>query len=218
MVSKITPCAEKVRFATTGTEAVMGAVRLARGYTGRKKIVKFEGTYHGWYDDLCVSCHPQPPDTLGYYNDPISNIDSSGIPQEAFQNTIIVPWNDPSILEKKVKEHKGEIAAVLIEPILCNMGVIPPGEGYLKAVREITEENDILFIIDEVNTAIKLALGGAQEYYSVQCDLATLGKAFGAGYPIAAFAGKSEIMESMKWGGVLHYGTQNAPNLGSSHC
>ena len=91
-----------------------------------------------------------------------------------------MPWNDPSILEKKVKEHKGEIAAVLIEPILCNMGVIPPGEGYLKAVREITEENDILFIIDEVNTAIKLALGGAQEYYSVQCDLATLGKAFGA--------------------------------------
>jgi glutamate-1-semialdehyde 2,1-aminomutase len=216
MMCQIIPCAEKVRFANTGTEAVMAAIRLARGYTGRKKIIKFEGAYHGWYDDVLINSHPQRPDALGYYNDPIKIPDSSGIPQEAFENTVLVPWNNASILEKKVKEHKNEIAAVITEPILANMGVIPPKEGYLKAIREITEENDILLILDEVVTGFRIGLGGCQEYYRITPDLATYGKAFGAGYPIAAFAGRSEIMEALKWGGVLHYGTQNAGNLGLS--
>ena len=177
------PGVEKVRFANTGTEAVMAAVRVARTYTGRKKIIKFEGAYHGWYDDLCVSAHPRPPDTLGYYNDPIKNIESSGIPEEAFVNTIVVPWNDPDILERKIKERKGEIAAVLIEPIMCNMGVLLPREGYLQAVREMTEKNDILYIIDEVNTGVKLALAGAHEYYGVDCDLHDIWEGIWGGIP-----------------------------------
>ncbi len=208
------PDVEKVRFTNTGTEAVMAAVRVARAFTGRKKIIKFEGAYHGWYDDLCVSAHARPPDNLGYYNDPIKNIESSGIPDEAFVNTMVVPWNDSDILERKISEQKGEIAAVLIEPIMCNMGVLLPKEGYLQTVREITEKSDILFIIDEVNTVVKLALAGAHEFYDIDCDMSTYGKALGAGFPIAAIGGRSDIMDTMRWGGALHYGAQNANNLG----
>lgn len=213
-ICKKFPAVEKVRFANTGTEAVMAAVRVARAFTGRKKIVKFEGAYHGWYDDLLVSAHARPPDNLGYYNDPIKNVESSGIPDESLVNTIVVPWNDPDILERKVKERRGDIAAVLIEPIMCNMGVLLPNEGYLQAVREITEKNDVLYIIDEVNTVIKLALAGAHEFYHVDCDLTTYGKALGNGFPVAAIGGRADIMDTMRWGGALHYGAQNASNIG----
>jgi len=207
------PCAERVRFANSGTEATMAAIRLARGFTGRKKFVKFEGQYHGWYDDFLLNCHARPIDALGTRKDPIAIPDSSGLTQESLANTILVPWNDIEILEDKIKQYKGQIAAIITEPIMSNIGCIPPKPGYLEALRQITRDNDILLILDEVVTGFRYAPGGCQEYFGVIPDIATFGKAMGAGIPIGAVVGKKEIMDAFSWGNVLHYGTFNATRL-----
>lgn len=214
MIQQMVPGAERVRFANTGTEAAMAAIRLARGYTGRPKFIKFEGHYHGWYDDFLVNAHPHSIGSLGHRRDPIRIADSSGLNRRALEDTILAPWNDLPAVERAIETHRGQVAAVITEGIMANMGVIPPQPGYLKGLRELTRQNQILLILDETVTGFRIGAGGCQQYYDVQADLLTFGKALGAGFPVAAFAGRAEIMEALAWGGVLHYGTQNASRIG----
>jgi glutamate-1-semialdehyde 2,1-aminomutase len=214
LIQKMVPGAERVRFANTGTEAAMAAIRLARGYTGRPKFIKFEGHYHGWYDDFLVSAHPQPVASLGHRNDPIRIPDSSGLNRHAIDDTIVVPWNDLEAVERAIGTWRGQVSAVISEGIMANIGVIPPEPGYLAGLREITRAHNILLILDETVTGFRIAAGGCQQHYAVQADIATFGKALGAGLPVAAFAGRADIMEALAWGGVLHYGTQNASRVG----
>ena len=214
LLRKLAPCAERVRFANTGTEAVMAALRLARGYTGRPKIIKFEGHYHGWYDDLLISSNPLPVTAMGHPRDPIKIPDSSGLNQHALDDTIVVPWNDLPALERAIENHPGQVAAIITEGIMANMGVIPPADGYLQGLQKLARQNGILFILDETVTGFRIAPGGCAEYYQLMPDLLTLGKALGCGLPVAAFAGRAEIMEALAWGGVLHYGTHNGSRIG----
>ncbi len=214
LLRKLAPCAERVRFANTGTEAVMAALRLARGYTGRPKIIKFEGHYHGWYDDLLISSNPLPVTAMGHPRDPIKIPDSSGLNQHALDDTIVVPWNDLPALERAIENHPGQVAAIITEGIMANMGVIPPADGYLQGLQKLARQNGILFILDETVTGFRIAPGGCAEYYRLMPDLVTLGKALGCGLPVAAFAGRAEIMDALAWGGVLHYGTHNGSRIG----
>ena len=208
------PGAERVRFANTGTEATMAAIRLARGHTGRPKFIKFEGHYHGWYDDFLANAHPHPIASLGHARDPIKIADSSGLNRRALDDTIVVPWNDLGAVERAIAAWPGQIAAVITEGIMANIGVIPPAPGYLQGLRKLTREHEIILILDETVTGCRIAPGGCQEHYSVEADIVTLGKGLGAGLPVAAFVGRAEIMEALAWGGVLHYGTQNSSRLG----
>ena len=214
ILQKIIPGAERVRFANTGTEAVMAAIRLARGFTGRPKILKFEGHYHGWYDDVLVNAHPHPAASLGHRNDPIRIADSSGLNRRALDDTIVAPWNDMAAAERALDTNRGRVAAVLTEGVMANMGVIPPDPGYLSGLRDLTREHGALLILDETVTGFRIAPGGCQEHDKVDADLVTFGKALGAGLPVAAFAGRADVMEALAWGGVLHYGTQNASRVG----
>ncbi len=214
LIRRIIPSAERVRFASTGTEAAMAAIRLARGYTGRPKFIKFEGHYHGWYDDVLVNAHPHPVASLGHRRDPIRIAESSGLNRRAVDDTIVVPWNDLSAVECAVDANRGRIAAIITEGVMANMGVIPPEPGYLAGLRELARANEILFILDETVTGFRVAAGGCQAHYALDPDLSTFGKALGAGLPVAALVGREEIMEALAWGGVLHYGTQNGSRVG----
>ncbi|MGC2449665.1 MAG: aspartate aminotransferase family protein [Candidatus Sulfotelmatobacter sp.] len=214
MLQKMIGNAEIVRFANTGTEAVMAAIRLARGFTGRPKIVKFEGHYHGWYDDLCVSSNVVPTTTMGVKSDPVRIPDSSGLNRYALEDTVVVSWNDLTELERALENNHGQIAAIITEGIMANMGVIPPAEGYLLGVQELARKHGALFILDETVTGFRIAPGGCQEYYKLSPDIATFGKALGCGLPVAAFVGRREVMSKLEWGGVLHYGTHNASRIG----
>ena len=214
LIQKMVPGAERVRFANTGTEAAMAAIRLARAYTGRPKFIKFEGHYHGWYDDFLANAHPHPVTSLGHRRDPIKIADSSGLNRRALDDTIVVPWNDLPAVERAFAAHRGRVAAVITEGIMSNMGVIPPEPGYLQGLRRLTRDQGSLFILDETVTGFRIARGGCQEHFGVTADLVTFGKALGAGLPVAAFTGRAEIMEALAWGGVLHYGTQNASRVG----
>jgi len=214
LIERMVPGAELVRFANTGTEAAMAAIRLARGYTGKPKFIKFEGHYHGWYDDFLVNAHPHQPVSLGHRNDPVRIADSSGLNRAALNDTIVVPWNDLAAVERAIDTHRGQIAAIISEAIMANMGVIPPGPGYLLKLCELARSNGILFILDETVTGFRVAAGGCQEQYGVLPDMSIFGKALGAGFPVAAFVGRASVMEALAWGGVLHYGTQNASRVG----
>ncbi len=214
LIQQLVPSAERVRFANTGTEAAMAAIRLARGYTGKPKFIKFEGHYHGWYDDFLVNTHPHPLVSLGHRHDPIKIADSSGLNRRALEDTIVVPWNDLPAVERAIDTHRGQIAAVITEGIMGNMGVIPPEPGYLHGLRDLTHDNGILLILDETVTGFRIAAGGCQEHYGIRPDISTFGKAMGAGLPVAGFVGRADIMEALEWGGVLHYGTQNASRVG----
>jgi glutamate-1-semialdehyde 2,1-aminomutase len=214
MIQRMVPNAERVRFANTGTEAVMAAIRLARGVTGRPKILKFEGHYHGWYDDVMVSSNVLPPATLGLRRDPIKVPDSSGLNRVALEDTLVVPWNDLPALEHAIENHPGQIAAIISEGVMANMGVIPPAEGYLHGLQKLARAHGTLFILDETVTGFRIAPGGCQQYYKLSPDLVTFGKALGCGLPVAALVGRAEIMDALEWGGVLHYGTHNGSRIG----
>ena len=214
MIQKIVPNAERVRFANTGTEAVMAAIRLARGVTGRPKILKFEGHYHGWHDDLLVSSNVLPTAALGLRTDPVKIPDSSGLNRTALDDTIVVPWNDLPTLEQALENHPGQIAAIITEGVMANMGVIPPAEGYLQGLQKLARAHGIIFILDETVTGFRIAPGGCQEHYKLSPDLVTFGKALGCGLPVAALVGRAEIMDALQWGGVLHYGTHNGSRIG----
>ncbi len=214
MLQSMVRNAERVRFANTGTEAVMAAIRLARGVTGRPKILKFEGHYHGWHDDLLVSSNVLPSSALGLRSDPIKIPDSSGLNRSALDDTIVVPWNDLHILESALANHRGQIAAIITEGVMANMGVIAPAKGYLTGLEEMAREHGIVFILDETVTGFRIAPGGCQEYYKLSPDLVTFGKALGCGLPVAALVGRANVMDALQWGGVLHYGTHNGSRIG----
>src|SRR5215217_3260899 len=190
------PSVEMVRMVNSGTEATMSALRLARGATGRDKIVKFEGCYHGHGDSLLVKAGSGVA-TLGLP-------DSPGVTASVAQNTITAPYNDPAALERVFEEHGHEVAAVIVEPVVGNMGCVPPREGYLRALRDITARHGALLILDEVMTGFRLARGGAQELYNVKPDLTTLGKIIGGGLPVGAYGGSREIMEHVAPAGDIY--------------
>ena len=181
------PHMQKVRFVSSGTEATMSAIRLARAYTKRKYIVKFEGCYHGHADALLVKAGSGVA-TLGIPG-------SAGVPEEFTQFTLALPYNDTDALEEAFKKFKQQIACVIIEPVVGNMGCVPPARGYLEAVRAVTSNNAALLIFDEVMTGFRLAFGGAQELYAIKPDLTTMGKIIGGGLPVGAYGGPTEIMD-----------------------
>ena len=181
------PHMQKVRFVSSGTEATMSAIRLARGYTERKYIVKFEGCYHGHSDALLVKAGSGVA-TLGIPG-------SAGVPEEFTQFTLALPFNDVGALEQAFEKFKHQIACVIVEPVVGNMGCVPPARGYLEALRAITQRDKALLILDEVMTGFRLAYGGAQELYGIKPDLTTMGKIIGGGLPVGAYGGPSEIMD-----------------------
>ena len=181
------PHMQKVRFVSSGTEATMSAIRLARAYTKRKYIVKFEGCYHGHADALLVKAGSGVA-TLGIPG-------SAGVPEEFTQFTLALPFNDTDALEQAFRKFRHQIACVIVEPVVGNMGCVPPARGYLEALRAITERDKTLLIFDEVMTGFRLAFGGAQELYAIRPDLTTMGKIIGGGLPVGAYGGPSEIMD-----------------------
>jgi glutamate-1-semialdehyde 2,1-aminomutase len=181
------PHMQKVRFVSSGTEATMSAIRLARGFTKRKYIVKFEGCYHGHSDALLVKAGSGVV-TLGIPG-------SAGVPEEFTQFTLALPFNDVGALEQAFEKFKHQIACVIVEPVVGNMGCVPPARGYLEALRAITQRDGALLIFDEVMTGFRLAYGGAQELYGISPDLTTMGKIIGGGLPVGAYGGPSEIMD-----------------------
>ena len=181
------PHMEKVRFVSSGTEATMSAIRLARAYTKRKYIVKFEGCYHGHADALLVKAGSGVA-TLGIPG-------SAGVPEEFTQFTLALPYNDICALDQAFEKFKHQIACVIVEPVVGNMGCVPPARGYLEALRAIASHDKALLIFDEVMTGFRLAYGGAQELYAIQPDLTTMGKIIGGGLPVGAYGGPSEIMD-----------------------
>ncbi|WP_056590545.1 aspartate aminotransferase family protein [Mesorhizobium sp. Root102] len=208
------PTASKIRFANTGTEACMAAFRMARALTGRSKIVKFEGHYHGWYDAVLLNSNAHAPTALGHRNDPIRIPDSSGLTPGSLADTIVVPWNDEEALTRVMESYGRQIACVATEGIMTNMGVIPPRPGYLAFVQKICREYGALFYLDETVTGFRVGAEGCAGLYGLEPDIITYGKALGQGFPIAAITGPDQIMSALEWGKVLHYGTHNAPRLG----
>src|SRR6266403_2485499 len=189
LIIKAIPFIEKIRFVSSGTEATMSAVRLARGVTKRDFILKFEGCYHGHADSF-LSQAGSGLATLGIAECP-------GVPQALAELTLNAPYNDLSAVEKAFAQHKGEIAAVIVEPIAANMGVVPPATDFLPGLRDITKKNGALLIIDEVITGFRLHNGAAQQLLGVQADLTTLGKIIGGGLPVAAYGGSADLMNNV---------------------
>jgi glutamate-1-semialdehyde 2,1-aminomutase len=196
MVVEAVPSVEKVRFVNSGTEATMSAVRLARGYTGKKTIVKFDGCYHGHADSFLVKAGSGVI-TLGIPGSP-------GVPEDIVKNTISLPYNNLEILEKTLRDTSLDIACVIVEPVAGNMGCVPPQAGFLGGLRKLTAELGIVLIFDEVITGFRLSYGGAQEYYGIGPDLTCLGKIIGGGLPVGAYGGRSEIMNCVAPDGPVY--------------
>ena len=196
MVIKAVPSVEMVRMVSSGTEAVMSALRLARGFTGRDKIIKFDGCYHGHGDSMLVQAG-SGVETLGLP-------DSPGVPAALASLTRSLPYNDLTALEHAFKEEGDKIACVIVEPVIGNMGCIPPQPGFLAGLRAICGKYGALLIFDEVITGFRLALGGAQEYYKVMPDITTLGKIIGGGLPVGAYGGRKEIMDKIAPSGPIY--------------
>jgi len=213
-VCEAVPSIELVRLVNSGTEAVMSAIRVARGYTKRKKIIKFAGSYHGHADYLLVEAGSGAM-TLSIGAQPSAERKESpslpsslGIPEDFARHTFVLPYNNLKAVEKTVKEHAADIACIIVEPVSGNMGVIPPEEGFLEGLRRICDRHDIVLMFDEVITGFRLAYGGAQERFSLKADLTCLGKIMGGGFPLAAYGGKKEIMECVSpLGNVYQAGT-----------
>lgn len=202
------PSLEMVRFNCSGSEAVHAALRLARAYTNRRKIIRFEGHYHGWFDGQIIGY--QAP--VGEAPSPAGQahlVESTGIPQSVLEDLVVVPWNDAEILEAAFKRHAGEIAGVIMEPIMGNSGCIEPDPGYLEKVRSLCDEHGTVLIFDEIITGFRVGLGGAQGLYDIDPDLSVFGKAMAAGFPISAIGGKEKIMKLIVEGRALHAGTYN---------
>lgn len=189
LIQECVPSMEMVRLVNSGTEAVMSALRLARGYTGRKKIIKFTGCYHGHSDGLLAKAGS------GLLTQALP--DSLGVPKAFTKHTLLADYNDTEGIKELFHKYKGEIAAVIVEPVAANMGVVLPEENFLSFLRKITEDTGTLLVFDEVITGFRLALGGAQEYFHIKPDLTTLGKIVGGGMPIGAYGGRREIMEKI---------------------
>jgi len=202
LIRSLVPSMEMVRLVNSGTEATMHSLRLARAFTGRQKILKFEGGYHGAHDSVLVRAG-SGASNLGIPN-------SEGITKDVAKDTLVAKFNDEEMSGRIIEDHAHELAAVIIEPVMGNMGPILPRPGFLETLRKITEENGVVLIFDEVITGFRIALGGAQEYFRIRPDMTVLGKILGGGLPIAAFGGRREIMEKLApLGGVYQAGTYN---------
>jgi glutamate-1-semialdehyde 2,1-aminomutase len=202
---RMVPCAERVAFTSSGSEAVQLALRLARAFTGRSLVLKFEGHYHGWMDSVLLSHHPGAGQ-VGSLERPNVVLESRGQPASAADNVRVAPWNSLEAVERAFTE---ELAAVIMEPVLCNSGCLMPQPGYLDAVARLCRERGALLIFDEIITGFRLAPGGAQQFFGITPDLATFGKALGGGLPLSAVAGRREIVEQIAGGGVAFGGTFN---------
>ena len=200
LIRSVVPSMEMVRLVNSGTEATMHSLRLARAFTGRQRILKFEGGYHGAHDSVLVRAG-SGASSLGIPN-------SEGISKDVAKDTLVAKFNDESLTSKLIQRHADELAAVIVEPVMGNMGPILPRPGFLETLRKITRENGVILIFDEVITGFRVALGGAQEYFRIRPDMTVLGKILGGGLPIAAFGGRREIMEKLApLGGVYQAGT-----------
>ncbi len=208
-LQKLIPCADLVRYSNSGSEIVQAALRLARAYTGREKYVKFEGHYHGWFDNVLVSVHP-PLELAGPHKAPHAVPGSEGQSRSALDDVVVLPWNDLVVFEETMGTRADEIAAVIMEPIMCNTGCILPREGYLEGVQQICHREKIVLIFDEIITGVRLGVSGAQGYFGVTPDLATFGKAMAGGFPVSCLAGRRELMELIADGRVNHSGTFNS--------
>jgi glutamate-1-semialdehyde 2,1-aminomutase len=209
------PCAERVRFGSSGSEMVQAALRVARAATGQRLVLKFEGHYHGWFDTILVSVQP-PPDGAGPADAPRRHLPSAGQSAAAAEDVAVLPWNDAQAVEAFLAARGQETAALIMEPILCNSGVILPRPGYLEAVRRLCDRHGVVLIFDEVITGFRVGPGGAQGRLGVLPDLAVYAKALGAGFPIAALAGRQALMERLGDGSALHGGTYNTNLVSTS--
>ena len=206
LVCEMVPCAERVRFNCAGSEVVQAALRLARAATGRSIVIKFEGHYHGWFDSVLWSVAPTP-DEYGPVDAPIPIPASAGQDLVAGQHTEVLPWNNLELVRARLK--RGDVAAVIMEPAMCNTSTIFPAKGYLEGVREVCNKTGTVLIFDEVITGFRVAPGGAQQFFGVTPDLATFGKAIANGFPVSCLAGRGDLMD-MLVAGVMHGGTYNA--------
>lgn len=208
LVTELIPSAELVRFNSSGAEAVQAALRVARAFTGKKKVIKFEGHYHGWFDNVLWSVSPDP-DAAG---DPLSPTPIPGtLGQEDEVNLIVLPWNNAEVIERELA--KGDVAAVIMEPIMFNTGGVLPKPGYLEKVREITKKHNAVLIFDEVITGFRVSSGGAQRVLGVTPDMTILGKALANGFAVAALVGSQEIMNLIGEAKVMHGGTYNSQSV-----
>lgn len=195
-VREAIPSMERLRFVNSGTEATMSAIRVARGYTGRDILVKFEGNYHGHADHLLVAAGS------GVAN--ISNASSAGVPNDFVKHTVVLPYNDTEALKKYFAENGDKVAALILEPVACNMGVVVPSEEFLKTTREVTSQHGAVLIFDEVITGFRLSRGGAQQRFGIKPDMTTVGKIAGGGFPAAAFGGREDIMRCLAPDGPVY--------------
>jgi len=204
-ICQLVPSIEQVRLVSSGTEATMSALRLARGFTGRDMIIKFEGCYHGHADSLLVKAGSG---MLTFADNTQNAPSSGGVPQDLVKHTLVLPYNDPEALKLAFTQHKNKIACVIVEPIAGNMNLIQPSSEFVKAMRELTQADGALLIYDEVMTGFRVALGGAQSLHQIQPDLTCLGKVLGGGMPIAAFGGRKDVMSKLApLGNVYQAGT-----------
>lgn len=211
-LQSIIPCAEMMRFSLSGSESVHAAIRLARAYSGRQKILRFEGHYDGWFDEVSYGISAPSEEDLGSREHPNVIPWTNGLPKDGSKNTLLLPWNDLNLVEKIIADHKDEIAAIITEPIMCNNGCIMPKDGFLEGLREVCDRHGIILIFDEVITGFRMSLGGAQKFFNVTPDLSIFGKALANGYPISVVAGKRKFMQLMADGKAIHAGTINSCN------
>jgi glutamate-1-semialdehyde 2,1-aminomutase len=205
LLCEVLPCAERVRFSSTGSEAVQAALRLARATTGRKRILKFEGHYHGWLDNVLVSVSPK---RLPGERSRTATAESRGQVVPSPQEITVLPWNDIEAVANELRE--GDVAAVIMEPIAANQSVILPQDGYLEAVRSACDKSGTLLIFDEIITGLRVAIGGAHALFGIMPDLALFGKAMASGFPISAIVGRANVFDGVGTGDVVHAGTYNA--------
>jgi glutamate-1-semialdehyde 2,1-aminomutase len=218
-LQRVIPCAELMRFSLSGSECDHAAIRLARAATGRQKFIRFEGHYHGWFDNVALGISGANEESLGPRESPTPVPWTQGLPDRVDEEMIVLPWNDISLLEATLQKHAHEIAAIITEPVMCNNGCIAPRAGFLQGIRELCDRYGIVFILDEVITGFRLGLGGAQKYFGITPDLGIFGKAMANGYPIAVLAGKrvfgpdkKPLMQLVAEGKVIHAGTMNSCN------
>ncbi|WP_435158007.1 aspartate aminotransferase family protein [Haladaptatus sp. DFWS20] len=200
-----------VRFTNSGTESTMHAIRVARAYTGKDKLLKIEGSYHGVHD-YCLISKSTPKGQLGHPKQPSKVIESDGVPDEIAETVEIAPFNDLEAIEAILQDNVNEIGGIIVEPIVMNVGVTQPYRKFLTGLREICDEYGIVYIFDEVKTGVKVAPGGAAEYYDVEPDLVTMAKSIGGNFPVGAFGGREEIMRIIE-DNTAHYGTYNGNPL-----